>query len=88
MNGQGRTSEFTTGAYEVKFPSFRTRQQGLPATYEPHSVLDYLQASGNGASDRDKARMYRGGGYLGSINGRSEQTDSRAQWLRNPLLSI
>ena len=88
MNGESRSSEFTNGAYEVKYPTFHTRQQGVSGVYEPHSVLDYLQATGNGASEFDKSRMFRGGGYLGSLNGKSEQTDARSQWLRNPLLSI
>lgn len=87
-NGEGRPAAFSTGAYEVKYPHFQTRQQGVPGNYEPHSVLDYLQVSGNGASDFDKSRMWRGGGYLGSLNGKSKETDARGQWLRNPLLSI
>lgn len=84
MNGEvGRNTEFQGGAYEVKYPSFHTQQQGAGHTYQFRSVLDNIQPSGNGASLADRSRMYRGG-KLPSLNGRSENTDQKAQWLDSP----
>jgi len=83
MNGEGRSGEFLGGAYEVKKPSFQTQQQGAGKSFAFKSVLDNVQPSGNGASVADRARMYKGG-KLGSINGRSVDTDAKAQWLDSP----
>lgn len=51
--------------------------------YENRSVLDNVQPSGVGHSANDRARMYRGG-KLPSLNGTSQDTDSKRQWLDTP----
>lgn len=83
MNGEGRNEQFQGGAYEVKYPSFQSQQVGAGRSFQMKSVLDNVQPSGNGASMGDRARMYRGG-KLPSLNGRSEGTDAKAQWLDSP----
>jgi hypothetical protein len=90
MNGEadGRSSSFSTGALETKYPSINIQPV---ARFQPTSVFDDTQVRGssNGLSSNDYERKRVGGGFAPSMNGASSGTYDRRLWIdKNPYRTI